>query len=650
MSDLPDNWAWSTVGVVADYIQRGKSPKYAETSALPVVNQKCIRWNELQLQHLKYIHPDQIPAWDEARYIRPGDVLWNSTGTGTVGRAYLVRPADCVPAKVVDSHVSIVRAAQGFEPRYLFNWIRSPAVQNKIEEMCDGTTNQIELSRTAIAETAIPVAPREEQTRIADQLDTLLARIKACNDHLDAIPGLLKRFRRAVLAHAVAGRLTEEWRTKQGGSAEYLVSGLWEIPAGWRLASAQDECGFITKGTTPSKDKMQSGQGDIPFIKVYNLGFDGRLDFSIDPTYVGAQTHSEELKRSIALPGDVLMNIVGPPLGKVSVVPNSQPEWNINQAIARFRPGPNLRSDYLAYCLLSSGLVEHAVSQSKATAGQWNLTLEICRALPIPIPPIREQEEIIKAVQACMKAVGAIEVQYMAARSQASRLAPQVLAKAFRGELVQQDPNDEPASVLLQRLAKTSAVTVKAPRGRPRNQPANPSTRLPAAHPDWAGLPSGAWAAGGDTNEHTTTPLIVAVLRAWGQPMPQDQARLAMMLCLQPRLFTAALPAHDASLWRRLVGAEAEPLPASVAALQPAINAPWGRALGGLRARGDVVTSGPGPTDTWSLGPGADRVETAGWPDGRAAWVVAHLRAYGVEAILPLLPTAAVDFVHARAA
>jgi hypothetical protein len=211
MSELPNNWAWSTVGALADYIQRGKSPKYAETSELPVINQKCIRWNELQLQHLKYVHPDQVSAWDESRYIRSGDILWNSTGTGTVGRAHLVKEADCVPAKVVDSHVTIVRATPGLEPRYLFNWIKSPAVQNKIEEMCDGTTNQIELSRTAIAATAIPVAPREEQTRIADQLDTLLARIKACNDHLDAIPGLLKRFRQAAVSAAMAGELTAEW-------------------------------------------------------------------------------------------------------------------------------------------------------------------------------------------------------------------------------------------------------------------------------------------------------------------------------------------------------------------------------------------------------------------------------------------------------
>ena len=79
MNELPSSWGWSTIGELADYIQRGKSPKYADHSDLPVVNQKCIRWNRLEQQHLKFIHPDQIAAWDSARYIRPGDVLWNST-------------------------------------------------------------------------------------------------------------------------------------------------------------------------------------------------------------------------------------------------------------------------------------------------------------------------------------------------------------------------------------------------------------------------------------------------------------------------------------------------------------------------------------------------------------------------------------------
>ena len=248
MSDLPNSWEWSSIGDLTVYIQRGKSPKYAERSDLPVVNQRCVRWNQLDQQHLKFIHPNQFSAWDPARYIRAGDVLWNSTGTGTVGRAYLVKEGDCIPPKVVDSHVTIVRHAPEVDPRYLFNWIKSPAVQDKIEEMCDGTTNQIELSRAAIAATAIPIAPAAEQIRIADQLDTLLARIQTCNDHLDAIPTLLKRFRQAVWDAASCGDLTERWRTEDR-----------EVNS-WRLFTLGEAISEMRNGLSAKPDERPPGK------------------------------------------------------------------------------------------------------------------------------------------------------------------------------------------------------------------------------------------------------------------------------------------------------------------------------------------------------------------------------------------------------
>ncbi|HEY5139625.1 MAG TPA: hypothetical protein VIJ25_09980, partial [Methylococcales bacterium] len=90
MSELPDGWEIATIAEVTDYISRGKSPKYTDLSSLPVVNQKAIRWFGIQKEHLKYVHPDQFDSWAPERYIQEGDILWNSTGTGTIGRACLV--------------------------------------------------------------------------------------------------------------------------------------------------------------------------------------------------------------------------------------------------------------------------------------------------------------------------------------------------------------------------------------------------------------------------------------------------------------------------------------------------------------------------------------------------------------------------------
>lgn len=119
--EVPRNWALATFVDVTTYISRGKSPKYAAYSSLPVVNQKAIRWIGIQNEHLKYVHPDQIEQWASELYIQEGDLLWNSTGTGTIGRACLVSNLDLEPPKVIDSHVTVIRTNREIVyPRYLY--------------------------------------------------------------------------------------------------------------------------------------------------------------------------------------------------------------------------------------------------------------------------------------------------------------------------------------------------------------------------------------------------------------------------------------------------------------------------------------------------------------------------------------------------
>jgi type I restriction enzyme S subunit len=172
-------------------------------------------------------------------------------------------------------------------------------------------------------------------------------------------------------------------------------------------------CDFTTKGTTPSKENLYQDAGEVLFIKVYNLTFLGRLDFSIDPTFVSYNTHNSFLARSKVFPGDVLMNIVGPPLGKVSIVPDTYPEWNINQAVVRFRCEEKLSNKFLAHYLVGDFNIEKMKKKAKATAGQFNLTLEICRDIEIPLIPTAEQAQIVQEIESrlsvCDKMEEAIE-------------------------------------------------------------------------------------------------------------------------------------------------------------------------------------------------------------------------------------------------
>lgn len=293
----------------------------------------------------------------------------------------------------------------------------------------------------------IPLAPLAEQKRIADKLDALLARVDACRERLDRIPALLKRFRQSVLAAATSGELTEEWRADR--------------PMGWAYERATDVCAKVQSGGTP-KQGFTDIPG-IPFLKVYNI-VEQKVAFEYRPQFVKEEVHGGSLSKSITHPGDVLMNIVGPPLGKVAVVPDSFPEWNINQAITLFRPSDRVTTAWL-YCVLCGGEnIADIVHETRGSAGQTNISLTQCREFIFPVPPMDEQTEIVRRVEALFALADRIEARYQAARAQVERLTPALLAKAFRGELVPQDPNDEPASVLLARVRSRREAQAKPAR------------------------------------------------------------------------------------------------------------------------------------------------------------------------------------------
>jgi type I restriction enzyme S subunit len=188
---------------------------------------------------------------------------------------------------------------------------------------------------------------------------------------------------------------------------------------------------FITKGTTPAATKLFEASGDVQFLKVYNLTFDGSLNHAHKPAYVSRATHKNELARSQVYPGDVLINIVGPPLGQVSVVPPHIEEANINQAIARIRPIKPLGADFVAIALMCDEIMQWAIRRGKTTAGQANLTLELCRAVPIPVPPLEEQARIVAEVDRHLSIIREVEAEVGTNLQRAQALRQATLANSF---------------------------------------------------------------------------------------------------------------------------------------------------------------------------------------------------------------------------
>lgn len=170
---IPSNWQWLYLQDLSSYIQRGKSPKYVEKSDKIVISQKCVRWSGLDISPARFIDPKSLENYEKIRFLKDGDILWNSTGTGTIGRASLFFQIDTYQNIVADSHVTVVRTLGNISD-YIYLVIRSPYIQKDLESSASGTTNQIELNTSTVLQTRIPLPPIEEQKRIVAKVDELM--------------------------------------------------------------------------------------------------------------------------------------------------------------------------------------------------------------------------------------------------------------------------------------------------------------------------------------------------------------------------------------------------------------------------------------------------------------------------------------------
>ena len=175
--ETPNGWSWVRLQDISEYIQRGKSPKYTVSGRVQVISQKCVQWGSFDLEKARYISDDSIEGYGPERFLRSGDVLWNSTGTGTVGRVLSVEIEE-EQALVADSHVTVVRSISGC-PKFLEVYLSSAGIQDRIDpaherSLVSGSTKQVELNTSTVNALPIPLPPLEEQHRIVAKVDELM--------------------------------------------------------------------------------------------------------------------------------------------------------------------------------------------------------------------------------------------------------------------------------------------------------------------------------------------------------------------------------------------------------------------------------------------------------------------------------------------
>ena len=229
----------------------------------------------------------------------------------------------------------------------------------------------------------------------------------------------------------------------------------FEVPKGW-VWCLLEELAYVAAGSTPNKDAFVAK--GIPYIKMYNLRVQ-KIDFDFHPQYIKREIHEGKLHRSRTEIGDLLMNIVGPPLGKLAVIPSTLPEGNFNQAAVLIRPyhHKELLVKYLFYYL--SEMSEINSISTKGSAGQVNISLTQSQNMRIPLPPLAEQQRIVEEIERLFKLIDIIEQGKVDLQTAIKQTKSKILDLAIHGKLVPQDPSDEPASELLKRINPKAQIT-----------------------------------------------------------------------------------------------------------------------------------------------------------------------------------------------
>ena len=444
MSELPKGWDTTTFGSICGTGQYGWTTKASSQGDVKYLRTTDITKGQIEWDSVPYCQ--EVPADLDKYQIQENDILISRAGS--VGFSALIDQAPFLT--VFASYLIRFVPLEKIEPYYVAYFLRSPEYWKQISEASAGIA-LANVNAKKLAELSVPIPPLNEQRRIVAKLDRLFARSRCAREELGRVSGLVQRYKQAILAAAFRGDLTADWREENQANKNVNteVINTERDEKGWLNLKAEDVCS-VQCGSTP-KGKPFTEKGDVPYLKVYNI-VDQKINFDYRPQFIPHEVHQRELKRCITLPGDVLMNIVGPPLGKVAIVTNQFTEWNINQALVFFRTKDMITKEYLYYFLREGRFVRKVEHETKGSVGQINISLTQCRNCVIPIPSLEEQKEIVRRVEKLFKAIDFIEQEHQQASKLLDRLEQATLSKAFRGELVPQDPNDEPAAVLLERI------------------------------------------------------------------------------------------------------------------------------------------------------------------------------------------------------
>jgi type I restriction enzyme S subunit len=436
MKKLPDGWVIAKFGDVLESIVGGSTPSKSNAAyfrgSIPFMTVKDMteRFPSKTVDHISKEALQQISSG-----LAPKDSLIISVRM-SLGK--IVRPKF---ATAINQDLKVLNVKNGFDKTYVEYFWRSK--WSEIQKLGTGTTVKgIRLDN--IQNLEIPIPPYLEQQRISEKLDSILALVDKTHKRLEKIPAILMRFRQAVLATATCGGLTAKWRS------DHKKEFLWNTV---ELRSVSTEFNY---GTSAKSDKS----GKIPVLRMGNIQH-GRLDwralvYTSDPI---------EIEKFKLVSGDVLFNRTNSPelVGKAAVYREERDAIFAGYLI-RIRCTSDLVPEYLNYCLGSPKGRDFCWKVKVDGVSQSNINAKKLAGFTFQLPPVDEQIEICKQISFLLEFANSIESKCVAALDRIEKITPSVLAKAYHGNLVPQDPNDETAEILLSKIEEYYSSSTSLPK------------------------------------------------------------------------------------------------------------------------------------------------------------------------------------------
>lgn len=352
----------------------------------------------------------------------------------------------------------VLKTAPDVAPEFVHKLIMTRDFLDFTSQLDKGDRPRVKYEEVSEYKVALP--PANEQRRIAKKLDNLFIRSRMAQEELTPIPHLVEHYKKAILSTAFSGKLTRDWRKDKKRAVEtllrYTINDPYEqnfyAPQHWAQISVGQMCD-ISGGSQPPKSTFvyNPKPGYIRLIQIRDYKSDKKI------TYI-----PEALARKKCSATDVMIGRYGPPI--FQILRGLEGAYNV--ALMKAEPLEGCDNDFLFYRLKCPELLMYVEMGSDRTAGQDGVNKDHLLKYPIFLPPEDEQKEIVRRIEKSFAAIDAITAQVAAGLQRLSHLEAQCLNKAFRGELVPQDPNDEPASALLERLRAESVPAKPKRKGR----------------------------------------------------------------------------------------------------------------------------------------------------------------------------------------